>query len=61
MKTRTVNFISVLLIFALFISPMGLAENLSDEVSIADAFQAKIIGDFFDSDFGWKLSKVFES
>ena len=36
-------------------------QNLSDEVSIADAFQAKIIGDFFDSDFGWKLSKVFES
>lgn len=36
-------------------------QNLSDEVSIADAFQAKIVGDFFDSDFGWKLSRVFES
>lgn len=34
-------------------------QNLSDVVSIADSFQAKIIKDFFDSDFGWELSRVY--
>lgn len=34
-------------------------QNLSDEVSIADSFQAKIIKDFFDSDFGWELSRIY--
>lgn len=32
-------------------------DDLSNEVHIGDAFQAKIIGDFFESNFGWELSK----
>lgn len=33
--------------------------NLSDEVSVADTFQAKIIRDFYESDFGWELTRIY--
>lgn len=32
---------------------------LSEEVNVADSFQAKIIQDFFDSEFGWGLTRIF--
>lgn len=33
--------------------------NLADVVSVSDTFQAKIIADFYDSRFGWKLTRVY--
>ncbi len=33
--------------------------NLADEVSISDTFQAKIIKDFDDSEFGWELTRIY--
>lgn len=33
--------------------------NLADEVSVSDTFQAKIISDFYDSKFGWQLTRVY--
>ena len=34
-------------------------EDLSREVTISECFQAKIIKDFFDSDFGWGLTRLY--
>ena len=33
-------------------------DNLADEISISDTFQAKIIKDY-DSEFGWELTRLF--
>lgn len=34
--------------------------NLSDEIAIADQFQARIIADFYDSRYGWELTKLID-
>ena len=34
--------------------------NLSDVISIADVFQAKIIKDFYESKFGWELTLLID-
>ena len=33
--------------------------NLADVVSVSDTFQAKIIKDFYDSEFGWELTRIY--
>ena len=34
--------------------------KLSDEVKLAETFQAKIIADFYESRYGWKLTRLYK-